>query len=34
LIQGEAYPAFENGMPKYVTLKNAPVAKKLETFEL
>ena len=34
LIQGEAYPAFENGMPKYVTLKNVAVAKKLDTFEL
>jgi 6-phosphofructokinase 1 len=29
LIQGEEYPPFENGMPKYVTLKNAPVPKKI-----
>jgi len=34
LIQGEAYPPYENGMPQYVTLKNAPVAKKLEKFEI
>jgi 6-phosphofructokinase len=35
LIQGEDYPPYENGMPKYVTLENAPVAKKLGTdFEL
>ena len=34
LIKGEDYPPYRNGMPKYVTLKNAPVAKKLETFEL
>ena len=34
LIKGEDYPPYKNGMPKYVTLKNAPVAKKLEPFEL
>ncbi|MBK5929236.1 6-phosphofructokinase [Halochromatium salexigens] len=34
LIQGEDYPAFENGLPRFVTLKNAPVAKKLDVFEL
>jgi len=31
LINGEAYPPYENGMPKYVTLKNTPVKKKLKT---
>ena len=35
LIEGEDYPPYENGMPVYVTLKNEPVAKKLESsFEL
>ncbi len=34
LIQGEEYPPFHNGMPRYVTLKNAPVAKKLPEFKL
>jgi len=34
LIEGEDYPPFEKGMPVYVTLKNASVEKKLETFEL
>jgi 6-phosphofructokinase 1 len=34
LIQGEDYPPFEKGMPKYVTLKNAPVERKLPPFEL
>jgi len=34
LIQGEDYPPFENGLPRYVTLKNAPVAKKLDVFEI
>jgi 6-phosphofructokinase 1 len=32
LIQGEDYPPFENGMPQYVTLANAPVARKLADF--
>jgi len=31
LIQGEEYPPFEQGMPKYVTLKNIAVPKKLNT---
>ena len=34
LIQGEAYPPYENGMPKYVTLKNASVERKLPDFEI
>ena len=29
LIQGEDYPPYANGLPKYVTLKNQPVPKKL-----
>jgi ATP-dependent phosphofructokinase / diphosphate-dependent phosphofructokinase len=33
LIKGEDYPPYKNGLPQYVTLKNAPVRKKLsETF--
>jgi 6-phosphofructokinase 1 len=35
LIQGEDYPPYANGLPSYVTLKNAAVPKKLNTeFEL
>jgi 6-phosphofructokinase 1 len=34
LIQGEDYPPYKNGMPDYVTLKNAPVAKKCPEFKL
>ena len=34
LIQGEDYPPYENGLPKYVTLKNAPVARRLGAFAL
>ncbi len=35
LIEGEDYPPYEKGMPKYVTLKNNPVKKILNTgFEL
>ncbi len=34
LIQGEDYPAFENGLPKYVTMKNVAVEKKLPEFKL
>ena len=34
LIQGEAYPAYENGMPKYVTMKGISVEQKLEKFEI
>ena len=31
LIVGEDYPPYINGLPKYVTLKNVPVAKRLKT---
>ena len=31
LIAGEDYPPYENGLPRYVTLKNKPVAKILNT---
>jgi 6-phosphofructokinase 1 len=31
LIQGEDYPPYENGLPRYVRLKNKPVKKKLKT---
>ena len=31
LIGGEAFPPFENGLPAYVRLKNAPVRKKTRT---
>jgi 6-phosphofructokinase 1 len=31
LIEGEDYPSYKNGMPEYVTLKNKPVAKILNT---
>ncbi len=31
LIEGEDYPPYEKGMPKYVRLKNEAVAKKLES---
>ncbi len=34
LIQGEDYPPFERGLPRYVTLKNAPVERKLSDFAL
>ncbi|NOQ80004.1 MAG: diphosphate--fructose-6-phosphate 1-phosphotransferase [Gammaproteobacteria bacterium] len=34
LIEGEDYPPYENGLPKYVVLKNQSVAKKLPDFEL
>lgn len=34
LIEGEDYPPYENGMPKYVMLKHELVAKKLPAFEL
>jgi ATP-dependent phosphofructokinase / diphosphate-dependent phosphofructokinase len=34
LIQGEDFPAFENGLPVYVTLKNVAVKKKLAEFAL
>ena len=31
LIQGEDYPPYENGLPRYVRLRNVPVPKKLAT---
>ena len=31
LIQGEDYPPYHNGLPRYVTLANLPVKKKLKT---
>ncbi|MDQ3563017.1 MAG: 6-phosphofructokinase [Pseudomonadota bacterium] len=31
LIQGEDYPPYENGLPRYVRLRNEPVAKRLAT---
>jgi len=34
LIQGEDYPAYANGLPVYVTLKNATVPPKLAPFEM
>lgn len=34
LIQGEDYPPFENGLPKFVTLKNQAVEKKLPAFSI
>ncbi len=35
LIKGESYPDYDdNGMPKYVTMKNTIIDKKLEKFEL
>jgi 6-phosphofructokinase 1 len=34
LIQGEDFPPFENGMPKYVTLGCKSIAKKLPEFKL
>jgi 6-phosphofructokinase 1 len=30
LIRGEAYPPYKDGMPRYVQLKNKPVARKLK----
>jgi 6-phosphofructokinase len=34
LIRGEDYPSYKDGLPRYVTLKNVAVAKKLPPFEL
>ncbi len=34
LIQGEDYPRFTNGLPRYVSLKNVAVPKKLPVFDL
>jgi 6-phosphofructokinase 1 len=31
LIQGEDYPPYENGLPRYVRLKNRPVRRRLKT---
>jgi 6-phosphofructokinase len=31
LIQGEDYPPYENGLPRYVVLRNKPVRRKLKT---
>jgi 6-phosphofructokinase 1 len=31
LIRGENYPPYINGLPKYITLKNAPVTPRLKT---
>jgi len=30
LIKGEDYPPYKNGLPQYVRMKNAAVAKKLK----
>jgi ATP-dependent phosphofructokinase / diphosphate-dependent phosphofructokinase len=34
LIQGEDFPPFRDGLPRYVRLKNMPVARKLPEFKL
>jgi 6-phosphofructokinase 1 len=34
LIQGEDYPPYRNGLPRYVVLKNTPVPRKLPEFAL
>jgi 6-phosphofructokinase 1 len=34
LISGEDYPAYVNGLPRYVALKNQLVGKKLPAFEV
>ena len=34
LIEGESYPPYEGGLPRYVTLKNVAVKKKLPSFSL
>jgi 6-phosphofructokinase 1 len=34
LIEGEDYPSYEGGLPKYATLKNELVAKKLKGFRV
>ncbi len=34
LIEGEDYPEYEKGLPKYVTMKGISVAKKLPEFEI
>jgi len=34
LIQGEDYPTYKSGMPKYVRMKNLLVEKKLPGFKV
>jgi ATP-dependent phosphofructokinase / diphosphate-dependent phosphofructokinase len=34
LIQGEDFPPFRDGLPRYVRLKNTPIARKLPEFKL
>jgi 6-phosphofructokinase 1 len=34
LIKGEDYPAYKDGLPQYVQLKNVAVAKKLDEFKI
>ena len=34
LIEGEAYPPYQGGLPRYITLKNVAVKKKLAAFSL
>jgi len=34
LIQGEDYPKYDDGLPRYVTLKNPSVPKKLKAFRI
>jgi 6-phosphofructokinase 1 len=34
LMKGEDYPAYKDGLPQYVTLKNVAVPKKLSKFDL
>jgi len=34
LIEGENYPPYENGLPKYVVLKNESIEKKLPEFKI
>ena len=34
LIEGEDYPEYENGLPKYVTMKGISIEKKLPNFEI
>lgn len=34
LIQGEDYPPYDNGLPRYITLRNAAVPKRLGEFKL
>ncbi|MCK9531677.1 MAG: 6-phosphofructokinase [Gammaproteobacteria bacterium] len=34
LIEGEDYPPYEGGLPRYVTLKNVAIEKKLPAFEI